>query len=175
MSERLRLRYECGIPELPSSRSISLAHKDGTLRVGRIRIPCGQIHSADVIPATEAKGGTIKRAVVGTVLLGPIGGIIGGMSARDARKTFALMIEYEDADCGIYKAGFTGHVRDLPAARKLVNAVVQSRAIAERRKSDKNFKPAGSFGHRLWRTFYVVSLWLLVAIVLSVLVAAIIG
>ena len=77
-----------------------LLHKRGIRVIGVVYIPIINIHfsqliSIECVPQSkllESDKSVIKRAAVGTLIFGPLGGIVGGMSGIGNKKTYLSLI-----------------------------------------------------------------------------------
>jgi len=79
---------------IPEGKGNLLLHKKGIRVLGSLFAPTVDLHFSQLIniecvPRSkiyESDKSVIKRAVVGTILIGPLGGIVGGMSGIGSKK-----------------------------------------------------------------------------------------
>ncbi len=93
-------------PMLNSDKNISegngglMLHKNGLRVAGKFYIAVKDIHHSQIINIQcvprasifEADKSVIKRAAVGSILLGPLGAIIGGMSGIGSKKQYISLV-----------------------------------------------------------------------------------
>ncbi|TEB12895.1 hypothetical protein Psfp_03633 [Pelotomaculum sp. FP] len=98
------LTHLSGIPKLENGFQILLYLHSDRIYIGDIDIPFSDIINVKYftdIEITEEQKSVIGRAVVGTMLAGPLGGIVGGMSGLQSSK-MKQTVYYLAIDC-IYK------------------------------------------------------------------------
>lgn len=94
---------------IPEGNGHLLLHQEGIKVSGKYYSPIMDIHFSQVINVKcvppsqifETDKSVIKRAAVGTILLGPLGGIIGGMSGIGRKKIkyeCSVIINYWDVE-----------------------------------------------------------------------------